>query len=194
MIILYNKNIVFTGSRNKGGLWYVDPLESTNYSNISIKAIKILPSASYHNCTTCNSMSSSMHSVNYTVTFPATHVINILGPCRIIKDRIAFDRGAFGVCAILTLCSAINKQSVASLPGELTSNQVRKHLNFPKPMHQGYLSQEFQAILSTQTLPASEYLADRSPEKIAQISNLIFASCFQATGEFYGDPTGPFVV
>ena len=60
-------------------------------------------------------------------------------------------------------------------------------------MHQGHLSQEFQCTQSTQSLPTSECLADRSPEKILQRSNLIFASCFQATGKIYSDPTGRFV-
>ena len=86
MIILCNNKIVLTGTRNKGGLWYVDPPESTDYSHISLKTIQTLPSASYHNCTTCNYISSSMHSVKSTVTFPATHVMSLLGPRGIIKD------------------------------------------------------------------------------------------------------------
>ena len=60
-------------------------------------------------------------------------------------------------------------------------------------MHQGHLSQEFQGTQSTQSLPTSECLVDRSPAKITQKSNLIFSSCFQATCEIYGDPTGRFV-
>ena len=119
--------------------------------------------------------------------------MNVLAPRGILKDRIAFYHGAFGFCAISTLCSAIDNLSLASLPGQLTSKQVRKHLQFSKPMHQGHLSQEFQGTQSTQSLPTSECLADRSPTKILQRSNLIFASCFQATGKIYGDPTGRFV-
>ena len=139
-------------------------------------------------------MSSSVHSVNSTVTFPKTHVINVLGPRGIFKDRIAFYHGAFGFCAIFTLCSTIDKLSLASLPGQFTSRQVRTDLHFSKPIHQEHLSQEFQGTQSTQSLPTSECLAGRSPAKVTQRSNIIFASCFQATGKIYGDPTGRFVV
>ena len=38
MIILYNNEIVLTGTRTKGGLWYVDPPDSTDYSDISLKS------------------------------------------------------------------------------------------------------------------------------------------------------------
>ena len=59
-------------------------------------------------------------------------------------------------------------------------------------MHQGHLSQEFQCTQSTQSLPTSEYLADRSPENFSKTKSY-FTSCFQATGKIYGDPTGRFV-
>ena len=71
-------------------------------------------------------MLSSVHSVNSTVTFPESHVMSVLAPCGILKDRIAFYHGAFGFCTISTLCSAIDKLSLASLPGQLTSEAGAK--------------------------------------------------------------------
>ena len=55
----------------------------------------MLPSASYHNYTTSKSMSFSVHSVNSTITFPKSYVMNVLAPRSILKDRIAFYHEAF---------------------------------------------------------------------------------------------------
>ena len=58
--------------------------------------------------------------------------MNVLEPRGIIKDRIAFYHRAFGSCVISTLCSVIDKHSLASLPGQLTSKEVQKHHHFSK--------------------------------------------------------------
>ena len=40
-------------------------------------------------------MSFSVHSVNSTITFPKSYVMNVLAPRSILKDRISFYHEAF---------------------------------------------------------------------------------------------------
>ena len=60
-------------------------------------------------------------------------------------------------------------------------------------MHKDHLNQEPQGLKSTQSQPTTNTNIDRFPPEITTKSHFVYASCFQATGKFYGDPTGRFV-
>ena len=77
------------------------------------------------------------------------HAANALCPEPHLAARIDFFHATLFLPAISTLCSAIDAGLLHSLPGNITSSQVRKYLFFSKAMHKGHLDQELQGIWST---------------------------------------------
>ena len=72
-------------------------------------------------------------SLNSNVTFPVfTYCANVLGPRDVLKERIQF-YAAFGFPAVSTFCFTLDSGHLTSLPGNLTSTQVRNLLFSPSP-------------------------------------------------------------
>ena len=102
-----------------------------------------------------------------------------------------------------------------SLPGNITSSQVRNHLCFSEAMNKGHLDQERQGIHSTNLQEPSTTLQRNAksqellklstddsdllqqcnlPAPIEQQTTNFYFACQEATGKIYTDPTGWFLV
>ena len=87
--------------------------------------------------------------INWLSAHAPSHTANNFCPEPHLTARIAFFHATLFSPAISTFCSAIDAGLLHSLPGKITSSQVRKHLFFSEAMHKGHLDQECQGIRST---------------------------------------------
>ena len=87
--------------------------------------------------------------INSPSSHAPSHVANALCPEPHLATRISFFHATLFSPAISTFCSAIDAGLLNSLPGNITSSQVRKHLFLSEAMHKGPLDQESQGIWST---------------------------------------------
>ena len=119
-------------------LWIADDTKSSNSLYNDAATVNTLSQAAEPQ-TTINS--SSMHA--------PSHAANALCPEPHLDARIVFFHATLFWPAIFTLCSAIDAGLLHSLPGNITSPQVRKNIFFSEAMHKGHLDQDRQGIRST---------------------------------------------
>ena len=110
------------------------------------------PNALYYDAAKENFFSQAAEpqaTINSSSALAPYHTDNALCPEPHLAARIAFFHETLFSPSIYTLCKAIDAGLLHSLPGNITSSQVRKHICFSKAMHKGHLDQERQGIRST---------------------------------------------
>ena len=91
------------------------------------------PNALYNDAATVNTFSQTdepQTTINSSLAHEPSHAANALCPEPHLATRIVFFHTTLFLPAISTLCSAIDAGLLHSLPGNITSSQVRKHLCF----------------------------------------------------------------
>ena len=131
--------LVLSGTRTANSqLWIADNTKSSN--------------ALYNDAATVNTFSLAAEpqkTINSSSAHAPSRVANALCPEPHLAAHIAFFHATLFSPAISTLCSAIDAGLLHSLPGNITSSQVRKHIFFSAAMHKGHLDQDHQGIRST---------------------------------------------
>ena len=147
MVILFQQNIVLTGTRTRSGLWYVDATDSITQTPNSLRNFpSTFMESSTMNSTSNFNSSSPTSRINSTISFTSTHVMNVLGPRGLFIDRVQFYHASFGFPVISTFYKALDVHHLVSLPGHLTSAQVKTYLPFSEPMYKDHLDQDPQGL------------------------------------------------
>ena len=153
--------------------------------------------------------------MNSSLSHAPSHAANDLCPEPHLAARIDFFHATLFLPEISTFCSAIDAGLLHSLPENITSSQVRKHLFFSETMHKGHLDQERQGIRSTklqEPIPTLQHTAKNQelielskddtnllqscnyPSPIEQRTTNLYFACHESMGNMYTDPTGRFLV
>ena len=137
--ITKNGKLVLSGTRTANRqLWIDDDIKSSNSLYNDTSTVKNFSQAAEPQTT-----------INLSSAHTPSHATNALCPEPHLAARINFFHSTLFSPAISIFCSAIDAGLLHSLPRNITSSQVRKHLFFSKAMHKGNFDQERQGICST---------------------------------------------
>ena len=118
--ITKNGKLVLSGTRTANSkLWISDDIKSSNALYIDAATVKTFSQASEPQTT-----------INLSSAHSPSHAANALCPEPHLAARIAFFHATLFSPAISSFCRAIGAGLLHSLPGNITSSQVRKYLFF----------------------------------------------------------------
>ena len=134
-----NGKLVLSGTcTDNSQLWISDDIKSSNTLYNEAATVK-----------TFSQVAEPQTTINLLSSHTPSHAANALCPEPHLAARIAFSHATLFSPEISTFCSDIDAVLLHSLPGNITSSQVRKHIIFSEAMHKGHLDQERQGIRST---------------------------------------------